>query len=84
MNPDFLNYKVPMVTELPRILEVSIIEPEKANGPEDSKGGGEVSLVVTAAAIANAIANATGRRIFDLPLNRERVFASAIAKRRAS
>ena len=43
---------------------------------EETLGAGEASQGPTAAAIANAVANATGRRIRDLPLSPDRVKAA--------
>ena len=52
---------------------MDIVETDYQNGPYGAKGIGEVVLCATAAAISNAIYNATGVRIKDMPLTPERV-----------
>jgi CO/xanthine dehydrogenase Mo-binding subunit len=62
------DYPILRMTEVPSV-EVSLI-----NRPEERPvGAGESSQGPAVAAIANAVANATGRRIRDLPFTRERV-----------
>ena len=54
-------------------VDVLFIETEDAYGPFGAKVIGEPSIVPSVAAIANAIFNATGRRIKDLPITRQKV-----------
>jgi carbon-monoxide dehydrogenase large subunit len=51
-----------------------IVEVPQDDGPWGARGIGEHSMVPTAPAIANALADAAGLRILDLPLTAERVF----------
>jgi nicotinate dehydrogenase subunit B len=68
---DWASYPILTMPEAP------IVEVELINRPnEPSLGAGEASLGPTAAAVANAVANATGKRIRDLPLSPARVKAS--------
>jgi len=53
-----------------------IVETEEKDGPFGAKGIGEPGLVPTAPAIANAIYDAVGVRIKDLPITPEKVLAA--------
>ncbi len=78
-NPTYLDFKVPVATDTPQI-DVTILEKKAEEGPYGAKGVGEPPIVPTAAAIANAIYNATGVRLYELPMTQERV-AAALKKR---
>ncbi len=75
MNPDFFDYKVPTIMDTFPI-EIVLIETNDPLGPFGAKGIGEIGLVAVNPAIANAIANATGKRIKELPMTPERVMKS--------
>ena len=62
MNPRFSTYRIPTATEMPPIRSLWV-ETNDPRGPYGAKGLGEMGLVPTAAAIANAVKNATGARI---------------------
>mgnify|MGYP003642848056 FL=1 len=65
---DWIKYPILKFSEVPEV-EVAII-----NRPsEDAKGAGEVPVPPTAAAIANAIYNASAIRIYDLPITPEKI-----------
>jgi CO/xanthine dehydrogenase Mo-binding subunit len=68
----FLNYFVPTIQDIPEIVPI-IVEDEEPTGPFGAKGIGEPALIPTAPAILNAIADALGARIHDLPASLERV-----------
>ena len=72
MNANFLDYKLLTAKDIPPI-EAVIIETDEKNGPFGAKGIGEPGLVPTAPAIANAIYDAVGVRIKDLPITPEKV-----------
>jgi CO/xanthine dehydrogenase Mo-binding subunit len=75
MNPNFRDYKV--LTALDAIdIEAPVIETIDENGPFGAKGIGEPGCVPTAPAIANAIYDAVGVRIKDLPMTPERVISA--------
>jgi nicotinate dehydrogenase medium molybdopterin subunit len=61
--------------DLPEMIPI-IVECAEPEGPYGAKGLGEPGLAPTPAAIGNAVANALGVRIHDLPLTPERVFAA--------
>jgi CO/xanthine dehydrogenase Mo-binding subunit len=75
MNPNFLDYKVLTAKDVPNI-ETIVIETNDPFGPFGAKGIGEPGLVPTAPAIANAIYDAVGVRIKELPITPERVLAA--------
>jgi xanthine dehydrogenase molybdenum-binding subunit len=72
MNPNFRDYKVPTAKDAVAV-ETAIIETVDRDGPYGAKGIGEPGCVPTAPAIANAVYDATGVRIRELPLTLERV-----------
>ena len=71
-NTNFDEYLIPTVKDMPEITPI-IIENPDPNGPYGAKSIGEPTLELGAAAIANAVAHATGKRIRHLPLNLERI-----------
>ncbi len=75
-NPNFTDYKIPTVGELAFPIEIDFVETNEPNGPFGAKGIGEPGLVPTAPAIANAIYDAVGIRIKDLPLTPEKILAA--------
>ena len=72
VNPTFVDYRIPTAMDVPRATPI-IVEEHDPTGPFFAKGVGEPGLVATAPAIANAIYNATGVRIKDLPITSERL-----------
>jgi len=70
VNDGFLDYKIPTIGDIPEI-ETLLIETNDPCGPFGAKGIGEPGLVPTAAAIANAIYNASGIQVRELPITRE-------------
>ena len=73
-------YKIPTIKDMPELVTV-LLEPGPGPAPYQSKGIGESSNTPVAAAIANAVCDAVGVRIMDLPLTAEKVFAALQAKR---
>ena len=72
LNPTFTDYKLCTAPDLPE-LDISFVETHDPAGPHGAKGIGESPLIPVAPAIANAVHNATGVRITELPLTPERV-----------
>jgi len=75
-NPDFRDYKLPRIHEMNFPIDLVFIETNDSFGPFGAKGVAEPGLVPTAPAIANAIYNAVGVRIRDLPITPEKVLAA--------
>jgi CO/xanthine dehydrogenase Mo-binding subunit len=76
VNPNFGNYKMVTSMNMPKTenVEVFLISAPHKEGPYGAKGTGETQMTPTAPAVANAIYNAVGVRIRDLPITREKVF----------
>lgn len=72
-NPSLMDYRMPGAADMPPV-EVDFVESPDPHGPFGAKSVAEVAIDPVAAAIANAIAHATGRRGYDLPLSPERVW----------
>tara|TARA_B100001245_G_scaffold196735_1_gene155720 strand:- start:331 stop:2583 length:2253 start_codon:yes stop_codon:yes gene_type:complete len=66
-NPSFLDYRMPVASDLP-MIECSIVEVPNPAHPYGVRGVGEVGIVPPMAALANAINDATGVRLTDLPM----------------
>ena len=71
-NAGFLDYRMPVASDLPTIDAV-YVELANPDHPYGVKGVGEIPLVPTLAAITNAIANATGKRLYELPMSPPKV-----------
>jgi len=76
MNPNFRDYKIPRVQEMNFPVDLEFIETDDSYGPFGAKGVAEPGLVPTAPAIANAIYDAVGVRIRDLPITPEKILAA--------
>jgi CO/xanthine dehydrogenase Mo-binding subunit len=74
-NAGFLDYRVPVASDLP-MIEAIMVEVPNPSHPYGAKGVGEVNIVPPMAAIANAIENAIGRRMTELPMSPPRVLAA--------
>ena len=72
-NPDLTDYKVPTLMNVPPIESV-IVEVPSRFGPYGAKGVGEPPSIPVAPAIANAIYDAVGVRITELPMTPEKIF----------
>jgi CO/xanthine dehydrogenase Mo-binding subunit len=72
LNPSFLGYAVPTANQIPGI-EITHVVTDDPHGPFGAKETGEGSLDPTAPAAANAVYNATGVRILDLPITPEKI-----------
>ncbi|MDH3644256.1 MAG: molybdopterin-dependent oxidoreductase, partial [Gammaproteobacteria bacterium] len=75
LTADFLDYKMPTAVEMPRKIESIFIESNEPTGPFGAKSLSEPCITVPAPAIANAIYNAIGVRIRELPITPEKILA---------
>jgi len=74
-NQQFADFKLPTTMDVPKVKTL-LVETDDPNGPFGAKGVGEAGLVPTAAAIANAIYNAVGVRIRELPITPDKILAA--------
>jgi xanthine dehydrogenase YagR molybdenum-binding subunit len=68
MNANIAEYHVPVNADVPDIDVIFVDEPDAVINPLGVKGVGEIGIVGVAAAVANAIWHATGKRVRDLPI----------------
>jgi xanthine dehydrogenase YagR molybdenum-binding subunit len=73
MNADIAEYHVPVNADVHDIKVIFVDEPDDIINPLGIKGLGEIGIVGVAAAIANAIYHATGKRIRDLPITLDKL-----------
>jgi len=79
LTDDFTSYKIPSILDIPEI-EVIIVEEGDPVGPFGAKSVGEPGLVAIAPSIANAIYDAIGVRITDLPITPEKILKALEGK----
>ena len=72
MNPSLAEYHVPVHADVPEIDVIWTDIPDP-HTPMGARGIGEIGITGTAAAVANAIFNATGKRIRDLPITLDKL-----------
>ncbi len=77
-NPGFLDYRMPVASDLP-MIEAVIIEVPNDKHPQGVRGVAEVPIVPAPAAVANALRNAIGLRLTDLPMSPPKVLAALTA-----
>ncbi|MEM7440124.1 MAG: xanthine dehydrogenase family protein molybdopterin-binding subunit [Pseudomonadota bacterium] len=71
-NPGFLDYRIPVCSDLP-MIDTQILEIPNPNHPYGVRGVGETSIVPPLAAIANAVSNAVGVRMAHIPISPPRI-----------
>ena len=69
------DYKLPTIADVPA-FENLLITTGVGEGPYDAKGVGELTNLTMPAAIANAVYDAVGARVTQLPITAERVYAA--------
>lgn len=79
-NPGFLDYRVPVASDLP-MIDTVMVEVPNPRHPFGAKGVGEVPIVPPMAAVGNAIRGATGLRMLSLPMSPPKVRAAIDARR---
>lgn len=78
-NPTLLDYKLPTTLDVPKMVPL-LVEEADPTGPFGAKGIGEPALVPTAAAVGNAIQDAIGIRMQEMPFTADRVLAAIQTK----
>jgi xanthine dehydrogenase YagR molybdenum-binding subunit len=73
MNPNIAEYHVPVNADVRDITVIFVDEPDEIVNSLGIKGLGEIGIVGVAAAIANAVYHATGKRVRDLPITLDKL-----------
>jgi CO/xanthine dehydrogenase Mo-binding subunit len=73
-NAGFLDYRMPLASDLP-MIDTVMVEVTNPDHPYGVKGVGEANIVPPMAAVANAVRDAIGKRLTDLPMSPPRVLA---------
>lgn len=73
MNPNLVDYRLPRFRDLPAEFKTIILEEGGGRGPYGAKGMGEGGILAVAPAICNAVYNATGVRITEVPIRGEKL-----------
>jgi len=74
-NAGFLDYRMPLASDLP-MIDTVLVEVTNPDHPYGVKGVGEANIVPPMAAVANAVRDAIGKRMTDLPMSPPRVLAA--------
>ena len=77
-NPGFLDYRMPVASDLP-MLDTAVVEVPNDAHPQGVRGVGEVPIAPPMAAVANAIRDAVGLRLTDLPMSPPKVLEAVDA-----
>ena len=72
LNPSFMDYAMPTSIDIPPI-EPIVVEVPSSNGPYGVRGSAEMPMIPVLAAVANAIHSATGVRLKEIPITRDKV-----------
>ncbi len=75
-NPSLLDYRMPTALDLPQIKVELMNFGEKLNELYGAKGVGEPSIIAGAAAVANAVCDAVGARVDQIPVTAERILTA--------
>ena len=75
VNDSLAEYLIPVNADAPQVDVIMVLEEDREVNPLGVKGIGELGIVGTAAAVANAVYHATGRRVRDLPIVMEKLMA---------
>ena len=82
-NASLMDYKIPSSEDVPAEMVVDFVETAQKDGPMGARGIGEHTMIPTPAAIANALWDACGIRISEMPITAEKVWRALKAKERA-
>jgi xanthine dehydrogenase YagR molybdenum-binding subunit len=76
MNHNFAEYHIPAHADIEDIEVIFVDEHDEKVSPLGVKGLGEIGIVGTAAAVANAIFHATGKRVRDFPITIDKLLTA--------
>ncbi len=83
VNASLMDYKIPSTEDVPAEMVVDFVETAQKDGPMGARGIGEHTMIPTPAAIANALWDACGIRISEMPITAEKVWRALKEKERA-
>jgi xanthine dehydrogenase YagR molybdenum-binding subunit len=78
VNNNLADYHVPVNADIPQIEAIFVDKPDLNINPIGAKGMGEIALIGMAAAVANAVYNATGKRVRDLPITPDKLLMADV------
>ncbi len=78
VNNNLADYHVPVHADVPHVETITIDKPDPYINPMGAKGMGEIALIGFSAAVANAVFNATGQRIRDLPITPDKLMQKLV------
>lgn len=78
-NPSFADYKIPGLRDLPERIECETVDAAQESGPFGAKGVGETGTFAVSPAIANAVRDAVGVRLSELPPTAEAAYRALYA-----
>lgn len=73
INSNLADYHVPVNADIPQIEAIFVNKPDFNINPIGAKGMGEIALIGMAAAVANAVYNATGKRVREMPITPDKL-----------
>jgi xanthine dehydrogenase YagR molybdenum-binding subunit len=73
LNNNFADYHMPVHADIPQVEALFVNKPDPILNPMGAKGMGEIATIGVAAAVANAVYNATGKRIRELPITPDKL-----------
>lgn len=77
VNNNFADYHIPVNADIPQIEALFVNKPDPYINPMGAKGMGEIALIGMAGAMANAVYNATGVRVRELPITPDKLIRGA-------
>jgi CO/xanthine dehydrogenase Mo-binding subunit len=80
INGSLLDYQVASIKDMPESFRSVVVEVPHEDGPYGAKGVGETGALTVAPAVANAVADAVGARIRDLPITAEKILRALAEK----
>lgn len=83
LNPSFVDYRLPTALDIPSINAIYLEHPD-SSGPYGAKGVGEPPIMAPPPAIANAIFDAAGVQVNEIPITPERLYRAFVTKKTSS
>lgn len=80
LNPNFTDYKIPTALDVPSIMDPIIVEVPQPDGPFGARGIAEHTMIPVMPAVANAVENALGIRIKEVPITPEKIINALMEK----